>query len=89
MPSSVKRFLTSVLQDALVFTIALEPTMPNRQEPLCKAFPLHFTAVIAETEMIVLSSTSTAASGASRFPTCCGGVIAADLIVTIPPNFIW
>ena len=63
--------------------------MPNRPEPLYKASPLYFTAVIPESERIVLSSTSTTASGASRFPAHCGGAIAADLIVTIPPNFIW
>ncbi len=63
--------------------------MPNRQEPLYKASPLHFTAVIAETEWIVLRSTGITASVASRFPARCGGAVAADLIVTIPPNFIW
>jgi hypothetical protein len=62
--------------------------MPNRPEPLYKVSPLH-PAVIPETEWIVLSSTDTTASGASRFPARCGGAIAADLIVTIPPNFIW
>jgi hypothetical protein len=62
--------------------------MPNRPEPQYKASPLHFTAVIAETEWIALSSTGTTASDAIRFPARCGGAIAADLIVTIP-NFIW
>jgi hypothetical protein len=63
--------------------------MPNRPEPWYKGSSLHFTAIIAETEWIVLSSTGTTASEASRFPARCGGAIAADLIVTIPPNFIW
>ena len=63
--------------------------MPNRPEPLYKASPLHFTAVIAETEWIVLSSTGTIASGASWFPARCGGATAADPIIMIPPNFIW
>ena len=78
-----------MLQDVLVFTIALELTMPNRPEPWYQASSLYFTAVIAETEWIVLSSTGTTASEASRFPARCGGAIAANLIVTIPPNFIW
>jgi hypothetical protein len=88
-PARLKRSLTSVLQDVLVFTIALELTMSNRPEPWYEASPLHFTAVIAKTERIVLSSSDTTASEASRSPARCGGAIAADLIITIPPNFIW
>jgi hypothetical protein len=89
VPTRLKCSLTSVLQDALAFTMASEPTMPNRPEPSYRRSPTHVAAVPAEIRWVVSRSTGSAESGVSRFPTRCGGSSAADPMVTFPPNFIW
>ena len=78
-----------MLQDALAFTMASEPTMLNRPEPSHNPSPRHFAAVPAAVGRDVCCSTGTDENDTGRFPALSGGSITADPIVTIPPNFIW
>ena len=89
-PTQLKCSLTSVLQDALAFTMASEPTMLNRPEPSHNPSPLHFAAVPAAVgQGVCCSTTGTDENDTGRFPAPSGGSITADPIVTIPRNFIW
>jgi hypothetical protein len=63
--------------------------MPNRAEPLSSHVPALLRLGGPFRAELVLPQTDTVLSDACRPPTPCSVAIAAELTVTIPPNFIW